>query len=266
MARASLGLPSYSYGWAKMHTTASSVRRRQQRRGQPRLKTKKGGLHELKRSLWKNRASLWGGLAGGALDQAATFQSLSWIQHLRSLSLRHHAHGPLAERLMHMGHWSCLFDHFRLSGSDALPKWRRPAPPTSKCSSETCGDTTSMFYYSLCPGCRNHSSRGRLIQNKPLQAELLNGLGEDAHEFGVQTGSAVTWLTIRQGGGVLHGVHSILHIRGCQWHIIISKILCGNSKKGPTCWHLMRDAGRKKEHPLAVGRVRFAGSKSAWAH
>ncbi len=50
---------------------------------------------------------------------------------------------------------SCPFAHFRLSGCDALPRWRRPAPPTlsfkNPCQ-KPAGDVTDImqhFFYSL---------------------------------------------------------------------------------------------------------------------
>ncbi len=146
---------------------------------------------------------------------------------------------------------SLLFARFRLSWN--VMWWRTARLVTDgsahfglqKCSSKSSEWRHGHYihiWYSLCPGCSNHSSRGRLIQNKPLQAEPLNSLGEDTCEFSVQTGCVVTWLAI-QRGGVLHGVHSILQIRSCQWHCVIGNILCWTPKKGPTCSHLMRDAG-----------------------
>ncbi len=55
---------------------------------------------------------------------------------------------------------SCLFTHFRLSGSDAQPRWRRPAPPTLSFKNAlqkptgAVTDTTSMLtprdYYLKC--------------------------------------------------------------------------------------------------------------------
>ncbi len=77
---------------------------------------------------------------------------------------------------------SRLFAHFRLSGSDALPRWRRPAPPPLSFKNPLqkptgdLTDTTSIFFTVYAFKRMNHSRLGIALCPEKSRRRVWNKL------------------------------------------------------------------------------------------